>query len=288
MKHIDKQPMKKLTTIVLLLMTINFYAQVDGNLVLHLIKATTAEMNAATNVTEGLVLYNTDEEKMYLYQSSAWIEIPTEKVNLNAGTNTTISGDGLNTPYTVNVPSLDDADADASNEIQTLSVTNDQLTISGIGGNTITLPPISSVYPGSFQITATGSIDIEDLPFEPSAVTFTAYANVEVPNLNSDNGVGNNTNTVVNAFGSMKGFARKDGATSITEQVIYNGGNGTSINDISRYASSSHSIGLRYSNQNGDNLGLTTATVTSFNTDGFTINVDNFTDGILVIYEAYR
>ena len=281
--------MKKIKTILFFILTaISVNAQIDGNLVLNLIKATTAEMNVTTNVTEGLVLYNTDEEKMYLYQSSAWIEIPTEKVNLSAGTNTTISGDGITTPYTINAPSLDDDDADTSNEIQTLSITNDQLTISGTGGNTVTIPPVSSVYTGSFQITGTGSIDIEDIPFEPSAVTFTAYANVEVPNLNADNGVGNNTNTVVNAFGSMKGFARKDGATSITEQVIYNGGNGTSINDISRYASSSHSIGLRYSNQNGDNLGLTTATVTSFNTDGFTINVDNFTDGILVIYEAYR
>ncbi len=281
--------MKKIKAILFFILTaISVNAQIDGNLVLNLIKATTAEMNAITNVTEGLVLYNTDEEKMYLYQSSAWIEIPTEKVTLNAGTNTTISGDGVNTPYTINVPSLDDDDADTSNEIQTLSITNDQLTISGTGGNTVTIPPVSSVYTGSFQITGTGSIDIEGIPFEPSAVTFTAYANVETPNINSDNGTGNNVNTLPNAFGSMKGFARKDGATSITEQVIYVGGHGDSINDISRYASSSHSIGLRYGNRNGDLLGLTTATVTSFNTDGFTINTDNYSDGIVVIYEAYR
>jgi len=281
--------MKKINIILFFaLVTISVKAQIDGNLLLHLTKATTAEMNAATNLTEGLVLYNTDEEKMYLYQSSAWIEIPTEKISLSAGTNTTISGNGITTPYTISVPSLDDADADASNEIQTLAITNDQLSISGTGGNTVTLPPVSSVYVGSFQISATGSIDIDEVPFEPSAVTFTAYANVETPNINSDNAVGNNNNGIANAHGSMKGFARKDGATSITEQVIYNGGSGNSINDISRYASSSHSIGLRYSNQNGDNLGLTTATVTSFNTDGFTINTDNFSDGILVIYEAYR
>jgi len=281
--------MKKINIILFFaLVTTSVKAQIDGNLLLHLTKATTAEMNAATNLTEGLVLYNTDEEKMYLYQSSAWIEIPTEKISLSAGTNTTISGNGITTPYTISVPSLDDADADASNEIQTLAITNDQLSISGTGGNTVTLPPVSSVYVGSFQISATGSIDIDEVPFEPSAVTFTAYANVETPNINSDNAVGNNNNGIANAHGSMKGFARKDGATSITEQVIYNGGSGNSINDISRYASSSHSIGLRYSNQNGDNLGLTTATVTSFNTDGFTINTDNFSDGILVIYEAYR
>jgi len=277
--------MKKINIILFFaLVTISVKAQIDGNLLLHLTKATTAEMNAATNLTEGLVLYNTDEEKMYLYQSSAWIEIPTEKISLSAGTNTTISGNGITTPYTISVPSLDDADADASNEIQTLAITNDQLSISGTGGNTVTLPPVSSVYVGSFQISATGSIDIDEVPFEPSAVTFTAYANVETPNINSDNAVGNNNNGIANAHGSMKGFARKDGATSITEQVIYNGGSGNSINDISRYASSSHSIGLRYSNQNGDNLGLTTATVTSFNTDGFTINTDNFSDGILVNY----
>ncbi|GAL63792.1 hypothetical protein [Algibacter lectus] len=84
----------------------------------------------------------------------------------------------------------------------------------------------------------------------------------------------------------MQGYATNYGV--IDQQVIFNGGNGNSINDISRYASSSRAIGIRYGNQNGDNLGLTAAEVTSFNADGFTINVTDKTEDIIVIYEAYR
>ncbi len=81
----------------------------------------------------------------------------------------------------------------------------------------------------------------------------------------------------------MTGYVR-----GTTQQVIYVGGSGSSINDISRYASSSHCIGIRYSNNNGDNLGLTSASFVSFNPTGFTINVDNRTENILVIFTAYE
>ncbi|MDC6390191.1 hypothetical protein PP182_15970 [Maribacter sp. PR1] len=143
------------------------------------------------------------------------------------------------------------------------------------------------VYVGTFRITSAGNVTITGIPFEPTSISFTAYANVEDFNMDTDNGVGNNNSGLANAFGNMRGFARNDGG-SIAEQVIYIGGSGNSINDISRYASSSHSIGLRYSNQNGDKFGLTTARVTSFNTNGFTLNTDNYSDGIVVIFEAYR
>ncbi len=146
-------------------------------------------------------------------------------------------------------------------------------------------------YVGSFEITGTGSQDISFVtPFQPSSITFVAYANIESANINDDNDAipdANNVNDIPNSFGGMKGYARQNGA-AIAQQIIYNGGNGTSINDISRYASDSHCIGIRYGNQNGDQLGLTTATLTSFNADGFTINTDAFSDGLLVIYEAHR
>ena len=151
----------------------------------------------------------------------------------------------------------------------------------------VEVPNISNSYVGAFQITGGGNQNITGVPFEPSYVTFTAHANVESFNLNSDNAVRNNERGIANSFGSMTGFARND-ASSISEQVIYVGGHGNSINDISRFASNSHCIGLRYGNQNGDNLGVTSATVTSFNSDGFTLNIDSFADGIVVIYQAYR
>ncbi|MGB1038431.1 MAG: hypothetical protein ACPGYY_07260, partial [Bacteroidia bacterium] len=73
-----------------------------------------------------------------------------------------------------------------------------------------------------------------------------------------------------------------------TQQVIYGGGSGNSINDISKYAAVDECIGLRYSNQNGDKLGLTTATIVSFDNNGFTINVTNSDDKVIVMYTAYR
>lgn len=144
-----------------------------------------------------------------------------------------------------------------------------------------------TTYTGTFRISGTGAVSVSGIPFQPSSVSFVAYANIEDFDINTDNGTRNNENGLPNAYGSMKGFARDDNGT-ITEQVIFNGGSGNSINDISRYASSSHSIGLRYANQNGDNLGLTTATVTAFTSNGFTLNTDNYADGIVVIFEAHR
>lgn len=151
----------------------------------------------------------------------------------------------------------------------------------------VEVPNVANSYVGAFQITGLGNSTITGIPFEPSSVTFSAYANVENYNINSDNAVGNNNRGIANAYGSMNGFARNDGGT-IAEQVIYIGGSGNSINDISRYASNSHSIGLRYSDQNGNNLGVTSATVTRFNSNGFTLNTDSFADGIVVIFQAFR
>ncbi len=143
-----------------------------------------------------------------------------------------------------------------------------------------------NVFMGVFIISALGNQTINGLPFQPSQISFVAHANVETLNLNSDNGVGNNNSGIPNSFGSANGFARDDGG-SITQQTIYIGGSGNSINDISRYASSSHCLGLRYSNQNGNLLGLTTASLSSFNTDGFTINVDSYAENVVVLFQAY-
>ncbi len=165
-----------------------------------------------------------------------------------------------------------------------------------------------SVYVGTFIISSAGSQSITGLPFQPSQITFAAHANIETYNLDVDNNVGNNTRGLQNAFGNMTGFARDDNG-SITQQFIYTGSNGNSINDISRYASNSNCIGIRYSHQNGDDLGKITASLSSFDEDGFTINAtytnglltddnvnpilriqpdDVLNESIVVIYTAYR
>ncbi len=142
-------------------------------------------------------------------------------------------------------------------------------------------------YIGTFQINSGGSLTVTGIPFEPTTLTFIAFANVDTTTLNSDNAVGNNNTGINNSFGYMKGYARNDNGT-INQQVICGGGHGNSINDISRYASPSHAIGIRYGSQNGDNLGLTTAIVTTITTNSFTLSVDNYNDKLQVIFEAHR
>lgn len=145
----------------------------------------------------------------------------------------------------------------------------------------------AQVHTGKFRITGSGSMSIAGLPFQPESIQFETYANIEDYTINSDNGVGNNVNTYQNYFGYSYGYAKLDGG-SVLQQVINGGGSANSIDNHSRYASSSHCIGIRYANKTGVNLGLTTASLTTFNSDGFTLNVDNYTDGLVVIFTAYK
>lgn len=164
---------------------------------------------------------------------------------------------------------------------------NNAVTTGADGGVYLPNSAVSTVYMGYFIINATGNRTITGIPFRPSQVSFTAHANVETTGINADNQVANNDRGIANAFGTMEGFARNNGG-GITQLAMYIGGSGNSINDISRYSSTSRCIGVRYSNQNGDNLGLTAASLTSFNADGFTLNVTNRADNLLVLYKAYR
>ncbi|WP_275316291.1 hypothetical protein [Tenacibaculum bernardetii] len=153
------------------------------------------------------------------------------------------------------------------------------------------------VHTGSFIIDASGNKIIVGLPFKASQITFVAHANIENLSIDNDNQVGNNDSGINNSYGSMNGFARFNEATlttpaSITQEVIFVGGSGNSINDISRYSSNINCIGVRYGNQNGDSLGKITASLISFNVNGFTINVTRtvnaVNENLVVLYTAYR
>ncbi|MFB9055785.1 hypothetical protein ACFFU9_03430 [Mariniflexile ostreae] len=145
----------------------------------------------------------------------------------------------------------------------------------------------STVHMGKFLVTDFETITISGLPFKPSQIKFVAYANVEDYVIDADNGKNNNNNTYHNTFGSMNGYATQYD-NNISQQVIFNGGSGNSINDISRYANDKQCIGIRYANQNGERLGVTAAALTSFNSDGFTLEVKEYIENIVVIYEAHR
>lgn len=159
--------------------------------------------------------------------------------------------------------------------------TDEQRIYEYANGNFLELLTGGNVYTGSFIISAEGTTTVTGIPFRPSQVTFVANANVESINIDSDNATGNNDRGIANSFGTMNGFARNNG-TSITQQITYSGGHGNSINDISRYASDSNCIGVRYGDQNGSSLGKIEGALTSFTADGFVINV-NYTDGVITV-----
>ncbi len=154
-----------------------------------------------------------------------------------------------------------------------------------------------NVYLGVFEITgpttATNPLRIIEVPFRPTQVSFVAHANVDALNLNQDNGVGNNNSGIANSFGSMNGFARENTNNTISQQTIYVGGSGNSINDISRSSSSNHCIGVRYSNQNGNQVGLIRASLNAFTNNGFDLVVTYAsgtpaTERLVVLFTAYR
>ncbi len=139
----------------------------------------------------------------------------------------------------------------------------------------------ANVYVGSFIISTSGAQTITGLPFKPSSVTFEAMANIEKNNIDADNAIANNATNIYNAGGIMKGFARDDNGTTV-QQVIYGGYSGNSINDISRYASDANCIGIRYSHQNGNDLGKILSSMKSFNSDGFTLS-NTYVAGTLTV-----
>jgi len=164
------------------------------------------------------------------------------------------------------------------------------------GSNWVTVGAVPSVYTGVFVIERTIPItkNITGIPFQPSQVTFVAHANVD--EIVSE-GLSSGTNDITNSFGTMNGFANASTGT-IEQQVIYLGGSGASINRIGYFSSPSHCIGVRYGNQNAENLGIIKGALTSFTTDGFNINVtynvsgngdDDFRDEkLVVLYTAYK
>ncbi len=178
-------------------------------------------------------------------------------------------------------------------------------------------PLISSptIYVGSFIINAPGgstttsfTTQVTGLPFKPSQVTFITHANIESFGLNDPGSAGTNTNTLQNAFGTSHGYARDDGNPTPTQGTIFVGGSGSSINSISRYSSNSQCIGVRFSNNNANNLGVISGVLNTFDFDsvtstgGFSFNItytigttgnnnrndDVLNENLVVFYTAYR
>ncbi|WAC01744.1 hypothetical protein N7U66_17880 [Lacinutrix neustonica] len=131
-------------------------------------RMTTSEIALIPNPANGLLIFNTDTNN-FIY---------------NIGSTTTPVWSSINKDATVST--------DANNQITT-----------GTDGGAFL---DRSLHMGKFIISSTGTTTISGLPFQPSQIKFTGYANVETYNLNADNGVGNNNTGIANAFGSMSRF----------------------------------------------------------------------------------
>ncbi len=86
----------------------------------------------------------------------------------------TVHGTSPNTYVTWDTPNVNDADSDPTNEIQTLSVTGNQLSISGSGGNTVTMQVAAAGNTGDVQLNDNGSIGADpDLHWDFANKKFT-------------------------------------------------------------------------------------------------------------------
>ncbi len=165
----------------------------------------------------------------------------------------------------------------------------------------------SSVYFGKLLISSTGNVVVTGVGFEPTSVEFTGINRVQGFNEGAYRSDTNNSSDIRMAGGMTTGYAIN--SSPIDQQVISNCLNGSSINNIGTYSSSSHCIAAIFVNNNGELLhddgtnsgaeiqeGLVRAALTSFSNDGFTINVDKFvgtatgirTNDLVVIFKAYR
>ena len=217
--------------------------------------------------------------------------------------------DSLNSPGTV-------GQILSSTATGTTWIDHASLSVSPEVGNQITTAADGGVYLGSTTYTGyfiispptTTAVSIlktqlvDDLPFEPSQITFTARANVESESINAAGTI--LPNDINSSYGTSYGFARKNSDDSFLQQFGYSGGAGSSTlsNVISRYALPGHCLGILYSNSDGESLGTINAKILDFNSLGFTLEV-NYTQGeditsvdrnqvfnesLLVLYTAYR
>ncbi len=161
-----------------------------------------------------------------------------------------------------------------------------------------------SVYTGSFTITRSSrnnfQLPITGLPFVPSQITFVAHMNVPDLSQNNSNENPSNMASIWNAVGTMHGFVRKNGTSNKVQSVLFSGIHGYNPDDISLFSSNQHCIGLRYTNNQGINVGIIKGSLRSFDSNGnnfgFTIQVeyvrgsnnDVFNQDLEVFYTAYK
>ncbi len=138
-------------------------AQIDANLLLGLVNATTTEMNAISGSILGSILYNTTENSVYQYNGSTWVNVATNSTNLatenltqdnetrtydlnnqNLGFTNGKVGVGTNTPTSTLQTSGSFATAIRTTSVNTTLNENDFTLIMTVKDLIITLPAANS------------------------------------------------------------------------------------------------------------------------------------------------
>lgn len=73
--------MKKIAELLLFILPFLSIGQIDGNLLLVLTKVDNSTITTITNPPEGSLIYNTDEEKIYINTTSGYTKIPSLDTN---------------------------------------------------------------------------------------------------------------------------------------------------------------------------------------------------------------
>jgi len=144
---------------------------------------------------------------------------------------------------------------------------------------------------GKFVISSSGNKEI-NVGFQPSSVKFIATPPFDQTSFTETSGGSGDQND--NYAGTMIGFAEngKDGTTE-EQFVMFSGGSGNSINNVRYGGNSGDCIAVSYGNKNGGELGDIAADIKSWDNDGFTLDVRQYSSmnnvsGLTVMYEAHR
>ncbi|WP_194850327.1 hypothetical protein [Nonlabens antarcticus] len=128
---------------------------------------------------------------------------------------------------------------------------------------------------------------IDGILFQPRSIEFTAISNTETENGKYIQSTAANDKN--NSVGYTFGYAKAIATDPFIEQIAISGaGSGRSINRVGNYSSTNHCFAAQFVNQEAVNLGRTSGSLLSFNSDGFTLTIEEFTDPIVLLYKAYK
>ena len=134
---------------------------------------------------------------------------------------------------------------------------------------------------GEFQISSTGTLNVNSVGFEPDIIKF----EITSTNNNFD------TQTLYSGrkFGWGHGFANTQNSSNIEEVALTVASGSASTNGMAAASSDQYSIFQVLTPNDGDGIdGWIEASVTGTNSNGFTLNVNRADDTQFVTYTAYK